>query len=155
LFSRQSQCTGNGARFVLEIDRMSQINHENLVASVHHHLQLPGHDAGYTQAAQKAPALEILPANPGKDERNQYDDCQTAKALGIVENLFKLIAEDKPEQHEGADPEEGPGPVIDYEWDQWNAIEARERRRHCADAGNKLGDQEGLRPVTRERILSA
>src|SRR6266446_2788964 len=99
LFCRQTQRPGDRARLILAVDHMSQIHHENFVTPVHHHLQLLGHDAGDAQAAQKTPPLKVLPPNPGEDESNQYDDCQTAKALSIVDNLSELIAEEIPKQH--------------------------------------------------------
>ena len=84
---------GQGKGLSFEIERVTQVDNLNLFAHVNHVLQLPRRNAGNPEFPQEFPTLNIFSSDIDSKRCDQKHNEELTQALGVVGNIFQLIAE--------------------------------------------------------------
>src|SRR5271167_1865772 len=103
-FWRDLDCSGEGARVAQYIERMTQVNDDDLLARFEFVLQLIGSDAVALDLSKEELALAPAIQDVGDDAGGKQNQTISTEALYVIIGAIELLAEDEASPGEGACP---------------------------------------------------
>src|SRR5208283_290574 len=152
---RDLQRSGQSSRIAQHVQRMTQVNNDDLLARFQLMLQFIRSNAVALDLTQ-----ETLPlAPPVQDIGNNAGDVQhqdpAAEALSVKVGAIHLLAEDEAEPGKSARPKQCPEKIKEKEPREIDAHHARQSRCRRVQAGYELANEQRARPELGKRSFGA
>src|SRR3989454_9754678 len=133
---------GDRVRVRLDVERRTQVDDDQGLARVKLLLQHVGADPRDAQPAADALALDELERHVAADDDDHRGDEPGAEALGPAYHGLERLAGEVAHARPDPRPEQGPRATVEHESRNAHAEDPGERRRHRAEPGEELPEQE-------------